>query len=318
MTIGTKSKVFFFVALILCAPAHAMWRQAFSRTLFGINQNKIALGVIATAGVMGLVYARKTPAGVDQARPVRVLASPSKSDAIVLENGAVVLWGMNNVLFEPVHVPWVLHIVGVTPKTFKDILYKDLQKIPKNEIPGAQELPKNAVSPFMVAWLTGRISCDQAKELVLKHTDIYSPSRYIAQRALTPQDLAHHLSPNKAVILVVSQCRRQGAIVGVSTSANGEVFDAIVATHQFLKTEFDVFFVSGKIGLMTSDPLFYDAIKKKFPGKKMYLVDAPGPALTTAKQKGIIPIAFVASDPDAVQNLQTRLKAEGLVSETHE
>ena len=65
---------------------------------------------------------------------------------------------------------------------------------------------------------------------------------------------------------------------------------------------------------MTSDLAFYDALSEKFPHKKIYLIDVPGPALTAAQKKGIIAIEFIASAPDGVEKLKARLQAEKLIT----
>ncbi|PKN03710.1 hypothetical protein CVU75_00750 [Candidatus Dependentiae bacterium HGW-Dependentiae-1] len=302
----TFASGFIFVIAFLCAPAHAMWRQAITCPFAGAQQRAGAfvLSIAAAAGVAGYCYAHKAVPSSDLVAPSRLTTIPTTQ--------SVVLWGINNVLFCSPEVPWVLRRFGITAQTFKEVFYKELLCIPEGEIPGVKELPKSAEPPLAVAWLTSRISCQQAKDLVLKHADLFSPSRYIAKSALNPQDLIKRLNSNDALIGVVKQCKSQGNIVGISSSANGEVFDALVAKNQFLITEFDVHFISGKRGMMTSDPQFYDAIIKRFPHKKIYLIDVPGPALVAAKQKGIIPLVFVASKPHAVEDLAATLHAEGL------
>jgi hypothetical protein len=111
--------------------------------------------------------------------------------------------------------------------------------------------------------------------------------------------------------MLVQQCKNAGTTTGISTSFNGEVVDALMEEHPFLK-KFDVYFISGKRGMMTNDPAFYTEIVAQFPGKKIYLLDAPGPVLEAAKTKGITPIEFVAREPDAIGKLHARLQAEGL------
>lgn len=152
------------------------------------------------------------------------------------------------------------------------------------------------------------------KELVLKHTNAFSISRHIANNAFSAQECVKRLQQNNAMLVLVAQCKGQGHAVGLSSSLNGEVFDALVTRNDFLTHDFQIHFISGKQGLMTSDPAFYDALKKKFPHKKIYLIDAPGPALKAAQKKGIIAIEFVVSAPDAVEKLRARLQAEKLIA----
>lgn len=304
--------VLFLSILVLCLPAQAMWRQVASCVSSCLRQrsNLVVCSLSALAGAAGFAYAKKTSVSPD----AKALATAVPANS-ALKSKSVVFWGINNVLFHPVQIPWVVRSCGVTQQTFKTMLYKDLQKIPENEITSkAGVLPQSTEPPLAVAWLTGRISCQDAKELVLKHTDAFSISRYIANNAFSAQECVKRLQQNNAMLVLVEQCKGQGHTVGLSSSLNGEVFDALVARNHFLDTDFQVHFISGKQGLMTSDPAFYDALKKKFPHKKIYLIDVPGPALKAAQKKGIIAIEFVASASDAVEKLRVRLQAEKLIA----
>jgi hypothetical protein len=115
------------------------------------------------------------------------------------KSNLVLLCGVNNVFFEPVQPLLILKALGITAQTFRRILYDDVQQIPESEIPGAQKLPKSSTPPLIAAWVTGNISCQQAKDIVLKHRGKYSLSFLIAQKVLNAQDLVKYIGKKMEV-----------------------------------------------------------------------------------------------------------------------
>ena len=221
---------------------------------------------------------------------------------------AIVLWAIHEVSLHP-HAPsWLPQ--ALSPKIFETKLIDTIKK--SSYFNKAAASHAGSLPTLMKAWL---LDLEQEQKLTACAREnismIWDLLLYkIAAVAFSPKEAASHLQPNQDVIKLIQACQQNGHKTVLASNWNSASFIEIEKQHAALVELFKHRFISGKVGNLTSEPAFFEAVKaNRGDNKPYYYIDAADAkeSLAAARKAGITTIEYTTPEGLKLQLVNLKL-----------